>query len=122
MGLAEKANEEKELIKEIVKDKTITIGDIDFKMANIVHRDGLVLSSYYIDIQSDMSRGKFSFIRDSEFEKIIYPIIERHTLVDGVQLSKIDRFWDDKPHAYYKFINYFMAAVAYPFFAASLTD
>lgn len=93
-----------------------------FNLSKLVFIDANYLYSFYVDIEKQIIDGRRAFMRSDEFINKILPLLSQSITLKGMEISKINNFFDDTFHIYDDLIINSLQVFSYPFFASRIAS
>lgn len=114
-----------EQYKEWHISKQFEVLDTTFELAPLNHAFRLKVLPIFTEIEAPMLMGNYNFLENAKF-KALFKEIENYILLDGMQISKIEKFWEENEYLYLDFIAIVFRLITFPFFykkkVTSLTE
>lgn len=109
-----------EQVKAVYDDGFAVIHGREYHFTKMRHQQRRAVFAFSSSIQSEMSRGDFSFLDDPRF-KPVEKIIQDAVTFGGDLLSKLPEHWEEYPEDYITLISVAMGVMSYPFMRGSNT-
>ena len=115
-------NEQKEqaaaanaMIKAVYDEQMAEINGREYRFTSTVHKTRRKIYAFFSRAAPLLAVGDMSFLDWPEFDNI-ESMIGDMVLVNGMQISKQPKHWDECPEDYMTFISTAMSVISYPFF------
>lgn len=110
-----------EMIKAVFDDGIATINGTDYEFSKTSHKIRRKVFAFYTKHAERLQKKDFSFLDTDEWD-LIEKLLNDLVMVDGVQISKRNDYWDNKPDDYLQFVATTMPVICYPFLRGNLTS
>ena len=116
----EEQNQSLEQIKQWNNEGEFLINDRTYKLTGLSHQFRVEVLSIYSQIEANIIMGNYKFLQDNEFKKIMTKVDDR-VLFDGMQLSKLPKWFEEHPEDYLDFVAISLKVIVFPFYQTKLT-
>lgn len=113
--LTEEQEKINSLYREWHKEKRFEVQDKQFEINKLSHAFRLEVLAVYGELEAPMLMGNYNFIIDEKFKKLMKKI-EENVLLEDMQISKIENFWEDNEYLYLDFIATVLRLIVFPFY------
>lgn len=91
----------------------------EYKISKLSHQFRVEVISIYSQIEAQNVMGNYAFLQREDFKKIMKKVDEK-ILFDGMQISKLEKHFEEYPEDYLDYVAVSMKVITFPLYKAKL--